>query len=312
MRFSVVVPLYKKGRYVKRNIERILNVDYKDYELLLVADKNYVVPKFASKKFRVIYTNLERTSAPEKRDLALIHAKGEIIVFIDDDAYPKKDWLKKADKYFKKDKSLTALGGPGIPEDSNNIKEKVAGMILSSRLGSGPFANRYSIREKCFVDEFPCFNLFIKTKFLKKIGGFNTKFYSGDDTKVALEITKKGGKILYAPDVIVYHKSRELFTPLLKQISNYALHRGYFFKKFQENSFKIWFVLPSILLFFILTFLILILLNPSFVIYFLLLFSIYLLSNFFFGAIKSRDVKMAVLFSLGVFLLHLTFAHIYL
>ncbi len=37
---------------------------------------------------------------PLKRDIGAKKAKGEIIAFIDDDAYPRKDWLINAVKNF--------------------------------------------------------------------------------------------------------------------------------------------------------------------------------------------------------------------
>jgi len=83
---------------------------------------------------------------------------------------------------------------------------------------------------------------------MKKLGGFDTEYWPGEDTKLCLEITKKlNMKILYIPDVLVYHHRRELFRSHLKQIWSYAVHRGFFAKKFPETSLKLSYFLPSIL-----------------------------------------------------------------
>jgi hypothetical protein len=55
-----------------------------------------------------------------------------------------------------------------------------------------------------------------------------------------------GGDALYAPDVMVYHHRRLLFRPHLKQIAGYGLHRGYFSKKFPENSRRLLYFIPSL------------------------------------------------------------------
>ena len=45
---------------------------------------------------------------------------------------------------------------------------------------------------------------------------------------------------------MVYHHRRSLFKPHLRQISSYALHRGYFVKKYPETSLRIAYFIPSI------------------------------------------------------------------
>ena len=78
-------------------------------------------------------------------------------------------------------------------------------------------------------------------------GGFNTQYWPGEDTILCLRIVKDlGKKIVYDPDAVVYHHRRELFLSHLKQIKNYALHRGFFVKKFPENSRKLAYFIPSI------------------------------------------------------------------
>jgi hypothetical protein len=54
-------------------------------------------------------------------------------------------------------------------------------------------------------------------------------------------------KILYAPEVLVYHHRRPLFRPHLRQVRSYALHRGYFAKRFPETSLRLSYFLPTLL-----------------------------------------------------------------
>jgi GT2 family glycosyltransferase len=98
------------------------------------------------------------------------------------------------------------------------------------------------------VDDFPTCNLLVRREVLKQVGGFDTTFWPGEDTKLCLEITQRlGMKIIYAPDVIVYHHRRPLFGGHLKQVRSYALHRGYFVKRFPATSFRLSYFLPTFL-----------------------------------------------------------------
>jgi GT2 family glycosyltransferase len=81
---------------------------------------------------------------------------------------------------------------------------------------------------------------------MRAIGGFNTTFWPGEDTKFCDDIvTKTGKRIVYAPDVLVYHHRRTLFRQHLKQVANYALHRGYFVKRYPRTSLKPAYFVPS-------------------------------------------------------------------
>jgi GT2 family glycosyltransferase len=180
--------------------------------------------------------------------MAIEQAKGEIIAFIDDDAWPEKDWLKNAVENFK-DGNIAAVGGPAITPAQDSLKQKASGLVYSSVLVSGQYVYRYLPKKRLVVDDFPTCNLLVRKSILQELGGFETLFWPGEDTKLCLDITKKLRKqIIYDPRVLVYHHRRPLFIPHLKQVSNYALHRGYFVKKFPATSLKIVYFIPSLFL----------------------------------------------------------------
>jgi GT2 family glycosyltransferase len=174
-------------------------------------------------------------------------ANGEIVAFIDGDAYPDKDWLKNALKYFD-DPKVAAVGGPGLTPETDNTMQKASGEILSSFLGAGPLSFRHSAKLPRKCDDLPTVNLIVRRSTFKEMGGFNSAYWPGEDTKFCLDLVYGLGKdALYAPDVMVYHHRRLLFRPHLKQIAGYGLHRGYFSKKFPETSRRLLYFVPSIL-----------------------------------------------------------------
>lgn len=179
--------------------------------------------------------------------MALKHAKGEILAFLDDDAYPVRDWLSRAADNFR-DENVAAVGGPAITPDSDSARQKASGLVYSSFLVSGSYAYRYLPKKRREVDDFPSCNLFVRRSIFEQVGGFSTQFWPGEDTKLCLDITcKLRKKIIYDPEVVVYHHRRRLFLPHLRQVANYALHRGYFVKRFPQTSLRISYFLPSIL-----------------------------------------------------------------
>lgn len=218
-------------------------LDHPDFEILIYPDVP-IDKAFADKRIRVYPTG--PVGPAEKRDKALLHAKGEILAFIDDDAYPRKDWLTNAIKHFN-DPNVAAVGGPGVTPPESTLLQKVSSNIYSSVLVSGKYTYRYVPGKLQEVDDFPSCNLFVRKDTFASVGGFSTDFWPGEDTKLCLDITKTlHKKIIYDPEVLIYHHRRTTMKRHLQQISNYALHRGYFVKKFPETSLRLPYFIPSI------------------------------------------------------------------
>lgn len=241
---SIIIPVYVKTPYFYEAVDKCLELDYTNYEIIIGVDKGVEFP-LKHKKIRIIYTNKENTGPAEKRDMALRGAKGEIIAFLDDDSYPERDWLKKAVKIMQK-KKVNSVGGPGLTPSSNGFFEKMTGAILGSVWGSGPFYYRFARGRPRFVDDYPAYNLFVTKKALKKVGGYGTKFYGGEDTALCLKLINSGYKIYYHPSIIVYHHRRPFPQGYFKQIANVGLHRGYFVKAYPQTSLRIVYFLPTI------------------------------------------------------------------
>jgi cellulose synthase/poly-beta-1,6-N-acetylglucosamine synthase-like glycosyltransferase len=238
---SIVIPLKTPNKNLDECLKHCLELDYDEYEILVLPDK---IADTSFPRVKVIASGAVGPS--EKRDLALNYARGDIIAFIDDDAYPTRDWLKNAAKYFN-DPDVAAVGGPAVTPDNDSFMQKASGYVLSSVMGGGSYTYRYIPGASREVDDYPTCNLLVRKSILEKIGGFDNKFWPGEDTILCLEITKKEGKkIIYSPDVLVYHHRRFLFRPHLKQISSYAVHRGYFVKRFPETSLRLSYFLPSL------------------------------------------------------------------
>lgn len=271
-------------------------MDFDDYEVIVLPDKKIDL-------FGVRVVPLDAGPA-EKRDLGVSESRGDIIAFIDDDAFPHKNWLVNSIKYF--DEGYAAVGGPQVTPSNDSFSQKVSGLVLSSKLVGG-LRSRYEVSDSSFVvDDWPTVNFLVKKSVFNDVGGFDSTYYPGEDTKLCLDIVNKDCKIIYAPDVIVYHHRRRGLLSHLKQIANYGFHRGYFVKKFPETSFKLQYFMPTFFLIF----------------FFLGLFSFFnkfvfvsflfiMLFYFFFSLIESIRVSKKIiyvfLFPIYVFLTHLVY-----
>jgi len=238
---AVVIPVRTATTYLEETISFLRKQSYKKYELIVVTDEEEKIETarvIASKKPGPAY----------KRNLGVKKARGKILAFLDDDSYPQKDWLKNAIRVFEEDKDIVAVCGPSLTPPNDSIRQKASGWVWASWFGSagaGTYRNKVSHRRE--VDDFPSVNLLVRKKDFERVGRFDIKHWPGEDTKLCLGLTKGlGKKIIYDPKVIVYHHRRPIFGPHLKQISRYAVRRGFFAKKYPETSRRLGYFAPTI------------------------------------------------------------------
>jgi glycosyltransferase involved in cell wall biosynthesis len=87
MLVSVILPVYNRAAWVERAIRSVLAQTWRDFELLVVDDGSTDGTRAVLEQFRDSITILEQphAGAYAARNLALRHARGEAIAFIDSD-----------------------------------------------------------------------------------------------------------------------------------------------------------------------------------------------------------------------------------
>ncbi len=238
---SVIIPLSCINDYIMETLAYIFRMDFKNFEIIILPDDNL---ELNYPNTTVIPTG--KISPAKKRDIGARYSKGNILAFIDDDAYPDKMWLTNALPYFDAE-DVGAVGGPAVTPGEDGFSQKVSGAVFLSKLGGGNPERYYPVGNAKEVDDWPSVNLLVRKNIFDGNGGFDSEYWPGEDTKLCLDIVNEGKKIIYAPSAIVYHHRRTGILSHLKQIGNYGLHRGYFAKKYPKNSLKVYYFLPTLL-----------------------------------------------------------------
>lgn len=240
-KISIIVPVKEINDYVREAVPHHMDLDYPNFELLIFPDEA-TEESFPYDNVFVIPSG--KVGPAEKRDLALKYAKGDIFAFTDDDAWPRQDWLRNAMSVLEDD-SVGAVGGPAVTAPNDSLLQQGSGKVYESFLCSGNYTYRYIPGKKKEDDDLPSVNLIVKREVFEQINGFDSTFYPGEDTKLCMDIVNTGKKLIYDPEVLVYHHRRYLFKGHLKQVTNYAKHRGYFVKKLPQTSMRLAYFIPS-------------------------------------------------------------------
>lgn len=246
MGFSIIIPVKEINDYIRESVPITLQLDYDQFEIIIIPNElpNVGLPDYLSHpKVRLLASG--KVSPALKRDMGARIARYDFLAFLDDDAYPRADWLTVAARYFL-ERDVDALGGPGVTPPNSTLGELASGLFYETLVGGGGLAYRYRpCGEPFFVDDYPTVNLIVKKTAFEAVGGFDNAFWPGEDTKFCLDFVNAGYRILYVPDLVVWHHRRSLLRPHLKQVGGYGLHRGFFAKRFPRTSARPTYFAPS-------------------------------------------------------------------
>ncbi|MES2202224.1 MAG: glycosyltransferase [candidate division FCPU426 bacterium] len=240
--FSIIIPVRAYNDYCRESLGACSRL-YPDQEIWFSPDAPTEVP------FPGVKVLASGPVGPAvKRDLCAAQATGEILAFLDDDAYPEPGWLEAAAAAFE-DETVGAVGGPAATPPHDPLGHWASGLVYESWLVGGPHRFRYRALAARDCDDYPTCNLLVRKDVFNAIGGFDTGFWPGEDTVACMKIVHEQGKrIAYVPGAFVYHHRRTMYQGHLKQINSYARHRGYFVKRFPQTSLRASYFAPSALL----------------------------------------------------------------
>jgi glycosyltransferase involved in cell wall biosynthesis len=244
---SVVIACPGPSPYLTECLNALALQTYPHFEVIVLPDGGAASRQPFAAASQLLVHPTGKTRPAEKRNEGLRLARGEVVAFLDDDAYPVTNWLEHAVKYFTLP-DIGGVGGPGVTPPGDPFMAQAGGRVYANRLVSGNYRYRYlGDRVRPRVDDYPSCNLFARADVLRAVNGYRTDFWPGEDTILCADIVYGQKKrIVYDPWVQVFHHRRPLFRPHLRQIGRYALHRGHFAKRFPATSLRLSYLIPSL------------------------------------------------------------------
>ena len=105
MRFSVIIPVYNKGPYIKKALESVMGQSFRDFELVVVddgsADDSYAVAKSVLDDSTVKHQLFQQNNAgvSTARNNGVAASSGDFICFLDADDWWETSFLEKMDQF---------------------------------------------------------------------------------------------------------------------------------------------------------------------------------------------------------------------
>lgn len=224
---SVVVCSYNGSRTIRGCLEGLRKLEYPNYEVIVVNDGSRDNTGEIAKEygFRVITT--ENRGLSSARNTGMREAKGEIIAYIDDDAWPDPHWLTYLAATFLRT-SHVGVGGPNIPPlDDGPISHCVA------NAPGGPIHVLLTDQE---AEHIPGCNMAFRKDALEAVGGFDHTFrIAGDDVDLCWRLQQRGWTLGFNAAAMVWHRRRDSVRAYLRQQKNYGKAEAFLEKKWPEK-----------------------------------------------------------------------------
>lgn len=216
---SVIICTYNRERYLPEAMQSLADQDFHKarFEVIVVDnnskdDTEKVCKEFISSHHECLlyyYNETQQGSSPA-RNKGAKHAKGSLLIFMDDDAIAEKDFLKNAWKFHLSNPGIHGFGGriiaryiPAEPKWMSHYVSALVGNFDYARHITEFKPNKYPLES----------NMAVTKNAYDEIGGFDvalpgvkgTLRIGSEGKDLYFRLKQKGYKVFYIPDMIVYH-----------------------------------------------------------------------------------------------------------
>ncbi len=192
-----------------------------DAEVIFLHESDIVLPK-PELPLEARYINIPaKKGIPFNRNKGIEFARGEIVVFIDDDCWVQEGWLSSLLKPLEDKNVLAATSGTKVPP-SNLLGDCVAAMGFPGG-GSLGFEKVWKVSPSGFTNHLAVGNCALRKSVFKKVGYFDESLKSGaEDAEFSFRLEKSGIPIRYVPEAYAYHEARTTWSSFVR----WQLRRG--------------------------------------------------------------------------------------
>ena len=212
MTISVIIPTYNRSQCIEENLSRLqAQVPPPEQVIVVDASTDDLTERAVAGFPGVLYLRnpAGRGNTPASRNLALRHATGEILAFLDDDAYVHPGWTANLISSYA-DATVAGVAGRalnGQPGEESHGVDQIGRFLPDGRLTGNFAADPGRIVE---VDHMIGCNMSLRASVVARLGGFRDDMRPGpfgicEETELCIRARRMGGRLVFNPAVCADH-----------------------------------------------------------------------------------------------------------
>ncbi|MBW3562476.1 MAG: glycosyltransferase [Actinobacteria bacterium] len=213
---SVVICAYNAEATLDECLTHACALDYPEIEVLVIDDGSTDdTAAIARRHERARLVSIEHGGLSVARNEGIRQATGEIVAYLDADAYPTPEWPYYLALAFDRP-DVGGAGGPNVPPPDDGLGSKQV-----ARAPGGPV---HVLTADDRAEHVPGCNMaFWREQVLAEIGGFDPAYEAaGDDVDLCWRVLDAGWEIGFHPAALVWHHRRTGLRAYLRQQRGYG------------------------------------------------------------------------------------------
>lgn len=223
---SLILPIRNEADYIERSLRAVLEQDYPGEMEILIADgmstdgTRRIIHEFARQYPQHTVNILDNPEkiVPTGMNIALRHARGEIIIRADGHCVIAPDYVRRCVEQIQRD-DIEGVGGSMESIGETEVAQAIA-FGTSSMFGVGNSVFRTRVGRNMLVDTVP-FPAYTR-KIIRRAGLYDEEMVRNQDDEYNYRIRELGGKIMLAADVRSKYFSRASLVGLWRQYFQYG------------------------------------------------------------------------------------------
>lgn len=224
---SVLMVTAGRRRDLRRCLKGLVGqVDAPAWELLVCANGDDSATADVRDFFpEAILRSIPKVHPGTARNELLPLARGELVLFLDDDVEPEGHLLHRLYQLGEQHPDIGVFGGPNLTPRGSSTFQLVQGAVLASLISSGPVRRRYGPHPARTADErfFMLCNMAVRRVLLME---FDDDLICAEENRLLNELQRRGAMMLYDPSLVVFHERRPDLPSLTRQLFKYGVGRG--------------------------------------------------------------------------------------
>ena len=210
MRVSIAIPTYNRGFILADTIDRLLALDPRATEIVVVDQTREHPPEIAARldahhaRGDIRLIRLPEPSIPHAMNVALAESRGDVVLYVDDDVIPSAQLVRGHAAAYR-DAGVWAVVGQ-VLQPGERVEH-----FEDERLRRGSLRDlefRFNHDHACDVQNVIACNLSVHRERALSIGGFDENFLAAAyrfETDFALRIVAAGGRVRFEPAAPLQH-----------------------------------------------------------------------------------------------------------
>jgi len=242
---TVICPVYNEARFIQKVLDFCVNAMPVEKEIIFIDGQSTdstcdIINSYIQKHPHITLLHNPQRYVPFSLNLALKHARGEIIIRLDAHTEYAQDYFERIVETFDKS-GADIVGGPMRIAKGNQMQEAI-GYVTSTLFGIGDSSFHFEDFEG-FTD-----SVYLgawKKSIFSGTGDFDESLKRNQDDEFHYRARKNGFTIYQSPAIRLQYYPRETVKALFRQYFEYGLYKPFVLKK-NKSAIRLRHLVPSL------------------------------------------------------------------